>query len=127
MVNKPIPKGYKLIALCSANGYCLSLFPVSPVDKTETDKIRVPCLTNTESIVVHLLKSLDLRRKDFILVCDNYYSTIRLFWFLKRLGIGAVGTIRWTNVPKPLKEMVMREKNAEWGTVFGQIHQGVLA
>ncbi|RYC79342.1 hypothetical protein BFJ63_vAg17777 [Fusarium oxysporum f. sp. narcissi] len=103
---KPTPEGFKIWVIAQ-QGYFLHWLwhvkasPVTPV----TVKLEVPTpygkkgklrteipLSNTQSVVVHLLKKLVTQTHHVF--TDNLFSLPQLFRLLRQLGYGATGTAR---------------------------------
>ena len=120
--SKPIPRGYKVIALCSM-GYTIDWILTS---RTESfaELVKLPDLSPTSSAVLQLCRSLDTRRYHFIIYMDNGFSTIPLFQKLRECKIGACGTTRVNRIgyPAALEEKVFME----WNTIDGCTVDGVL-
>ncbi|EGU88210.1 hypothetical protein FOXB_01272 [Fusarium oxysporum f. sp. conglutinans Fo5176] len=117
---KPTPKGFKIWVIAQ-QGYFLQWLwhikasPVMPI----TVKLEVPMpygkkgklqtempLSNTQSIVVHLLQKLSTAT--YHVFTDNLFSSPQLFRLLRQLRYGATGTARpncrITTVIKQIKE-----------------------
>jgi hypothetical protein len=117
---KPTPEGFKIWVIAQ-QGYFLQWLwhvkasPVMPV----TVKLEVPMpygkkgklrteipLSNTQSVVVHLLQRLSTAT--YHVFTDNLFSSPQLFRLLRQLGYGATGTARpncgITTVMKQIKE-----------------------
>ena len=118
---KPNPKGYKLMAICTAGGYCYAIIPVSRSTSTSNWKhtANIPeaaTWSATERIVAELCMSLPNQGRGYNVAMDNYFTTRRLFKFLRSRGIGAVGTARpspgESRVPKRLRLTVKEAKKA---------------
>ena len=97
--SKPIPRGYKVIALCSM-GYTIDWILTS---RTESfaELIKLPDLSPTSSAVLQLCHSLDTCKYHFIIYMDNGFSTIPLFQKLRERKIGACGTTRVNRIGYP--------------------------
>ena len=122
IASKPIPGGYKVIALCSM-GYTIDWILTS---RTEffAELTKLPDLSPTSSAVLQLCRSLDTGSYHFILYMDNGFSTIPLFQKLQEHKIGACGTTRVNGIgfPAALEKKVFRE----WNTIDGCSVDGVL-
>ena len=120
--SKPIPRGYKVIALCSM-GYMLDWILTSRT-KSFAKLTKLPDLSPTSSAVLQLCRSLDTRTYHFIIYMDNGFSTVPLFQKLRERNIGACGTTRVnrTGYPASLEEKVF----LEWNTIDGYSVDGVL-
>jgi hypothetical protein len=129
--NKPVSQGFKLVALCGEGGYTAAAIPMSRHDKSTIRRFSRQELSPTESVVVALVEEVDgsmpPTRNDFILVCDNYYTTFRLFAYLKQNNIGALGTCRTNRMPPKIREMHAKLKDLEWGALERDAMDGVLA
>src|SRR4051812_40126705 len=90
--NKPTPEGYKIYSLCD-RGYTYAALPVSRIQESKEVK-KIPGITATGNIVLHLVHQLPYRRKTFNIYMDNFFSSIPLFSYLRRKNIGACGTVR---------------------------------
>ena len=120
--SKPIPRGYKVIALCSM-GYTIDWILTA---RTESfaELTKLPDLSPTSSAVLQLCRSLDTSSYHFIIYMDNGFSTIPLFQKLREHKIGACGTTRVNRIgyPAALEEKVFME----WNTINGCSVEGVL-
>ncbi|KAF9920665.1 hypothetical protein BGZ65_011025, partial [Modicella reniformis] len=97
--SKPIPEGYKILALCESGYtyafvYTSRIVPISGITK-------IAGLSETSSAVVHLAKTLPFETRPFNIDMDNYFSNIPLFNHLRGLNIGACGTVRINSAKFP--------------------------
>jgi len=114
MPGKPIPVGYKILAICD-NGYTLNWLYTSRVDSVAS-LIKQPNLSPTTSAVFQLCSILDTHRR-YVVYMDNAFSTIPLFRELRKLSIGAVGT---TRINSPELPDVLKDKTMTcWNTLTG--------
>ncbi|RYC77829.1 hypothetical protein BFJ63_vAg19297, partial [Fusarium oxysporum f. sp. narcissi] len=127
---KPTPVGFKIWVIAQ-QGYFLQWLwhvkgsPVTPV----TVKLEVPTpygkkgklrteipLSNTQSVVVHLLKRLSTLTHH--VSTDNLFSLPQLFRLLRQLGYGATGTARpncgITTVMKQIEETGKLPNGKPW-------------
>lgn len=129
---KPIPQGYKMLALCEC-GYTYAFMFTSSVDSftdlnnnlyTGTQK-----LSPTSRAVFQLVMSLSFRFFRFILYCDNYFSYIPLFTALREYSIAACGTVRpnSANYPTLFKQVKKQKVSLPWNTISAIICGTVLA
>ena len=121
---KPIPKGYQLISLCGAGGYTFAAYPTSGAMKNPSVFEGSQSLPLTESIVVLLIKSsleLPPMRDDFVIFMDNYYSSVKLFHYLRTNKIGAVGTCKKSKMPKDHKASCEALESPPWGAFLGEV------
>src|SRR5689334_20009021 len=85
--SKPIPNGYKMMVLSGDGGYIYGCIPFSRADKSDRKANQVEGFSITESSVIELLMEVKQRKKgDLVLVCDNFYTTFKLFNYLKLRG-----------------------------------------
>ena len=126
---KPIPVGYKILALAD-RGYVYSFLFTSggsfdAAGKKDTSSIHgvnyqpLPGyenldLTATSKAVVTLAASLpaDLRR--FVIFIDNFFTNVRLLSVLRGMGIGACGTTRASYKEYPLEHFKEDKSNCRW-------------
>jgi hypothetical protein len=126
MKNKPIPEGYKILALYQA-GYTHSFLYTSRI-KSIIGIERITELTMTSSAVVHLAQSLPYSARSFNVYMDNYLSNIPLFKYLHDLNIGACGTVRVSSSRFPEALKVNIGEKLQWNTLTGMVvDQQVLA
>lgn len=86
MKNKPIPNGYKILALCDY-GYTWSFLPLSRTIGAEvgddgdgdSEVENIVGLNETSRSVAHLVKELPTSRQAFNIYMDNFFSNIPLF------------------------------------------------
>ena len=123
MKNKPTPEGYKVLALCNA-GYTYSFMFTSRIEKNSEIE-QIEHLSKIGNQVYHLVKKLPFNR-GFNIFMDNYFSSIKLFKFLREKGIGACGTVctNSSGFPPILK---VKNKDLEWDTLSGASIDDVLA
>ncbi|KAF5725211.1 ac transposable element-derived 4 [Fusarium mundagurra] len=94
---KPTPVGFKVWVIAQ-QGFFLHLPTPKPQGKRGKLQTEIP-LSNTQSVVVHLLKRLLAHRKELPpqthhVFTDNLFSSPQLFRLLRQLGFGATGTAR---------------------------------
>jgi hypothetical protein len=139
MPNKPIPEGYKIYALCE-HGYTYAWAYYSRIDSFLGFDKRFPGphpdgpnqpleLTPTSRMFFWLCMTLPWKWRRFEVFCDNYFSNVPLFRALLMYGITCCGTVRpnSSGYPKALKQVEKKKNNLEWGTMAGEIVNGVLA
>lgn len=126
--NKPIPKGYKLIAACLSNGYMFSCIPVSRSRKHGAPTF--DGLSATGAIVAKLAEAvaggqLPAERDDLVIWMDNYYTSTDLLIFLRENNIAACGTAKRNSIDRSARTFV---ENAPWGTIatYATAPEGVL-
>lgn len=119
--NKPTPEGYKILSLCDA-GYTFAFFFTSRIHQHEIQKI--PNLSKVGNEVYHLVSQLP-KNKAFNIYMDNYFSSIRLFKYLREKNIGACGTVRKNSANFP--QILKTDKKLEWDTLSGVVVDDVLA
>jgi hypothetical protein len=120
--NKPTPEGYKILSLCDA-GYTYAFFFTSRI-QNQPEIQQIPNLSKVGNEVYCLVSQLP-KNKAFNIYMDNYFSSIKLFKYLREKNIGACGTVRKnsTNFPQILKV----DKKLEWDTLSGVVVDDVLA
>jgi len=94
--SKPIPRGYKAYSLCTSDGIVCAVRLISRTDHSDMKEMKVDDLNPTESYVVRLMMQITdfpSTRKDLCLYVDNFYSSPRLFRYLRQNNIAAVGTM----------------------------------
>ncbi|KAM5527701.1 hypothetical protein FOXYSP1_20063 [Fusarium oxysporum f. sp. phaseoli] len=104
--NKPTPVGFKVWVIAQQGFFLQWLWHVkaspykaitvelpTPQQRDKKGKLltEIP-LSNTQSVVVHLLKRLSTQTQHVF--TDNLFSSPQLFRLLRRLGYGATGTAR---------------------------------
>lgn len=121
--NKPTPEGYKILSLCDA-GYTYTFIFTSRIQK-HPEIQQVSDLSKVGNEVYYLVSQLPVENKSFNLYMDNYFSSIKLFKYLREKKIGACGTVRTnsTNFPQILKT----NKKLDWDTLSGVVVDNVLA
>jgi hypothetical protein len=104
--NKPTPLGFKIWAMAQQGFFLQWLWHIkaspykaiivelpSPKPYGKKGKLQTEIsLSNTQSVVVHLLKRLPTQI--YHVFTDNLFSSPHLFRHLRQLGIGATGTAR---------------------------------
>lgn len=119
MKNKPIPEGYKILALCD-DGYTYSFLYTSRICPTVGPE-RVRGLNETSCSVLHLARKLPYARHSFNIFMDNYFSNVPLFLELRKLGIGACGTVRTNSSRFPTALKVRKNERFDWNTTSGVV------
>ena len=122
MPNKPIPKGYKIWALCEA-GYLYNFMMYSRIWKT-VEIADHAILTDMANVVYTLAQTLPPlpEGQTYTIYMDNLFTSTNLFRVLRDIGIGACGTTRpyhSKDFPPQLKEL--KDKywdKLPWGTLF---------
>ena len=130
---KPIPQGFKMLALCE-RGYTYAFMFTSRVDKFSDLKDSLyqgqskQILSPTSHAVFQLMMSLPYTTHRFILYCDNYFSNIPLFKALREYSIAACGTARpnSSKYPRTLK-FNKHTSHLPWNTLSGIVLNDVLA
>jgi len=129
MPNKPIPEGFKVLALCE-HGYTFSFIYTSRVDQFSTLQHDLPnledeyhlSLSPTSRAVFFLATQLPYQQYSFLLFCDNYFSNIPLFQALRNRQIAACGTVRPNSAEYPRILKLNKQRTIlPWGTVSGVI------
>lgn len=105
MPNKPIPEGYKILALCE-HGYTYAFMYTSRVAQFGGHDLPYPGkedlqLSPTSLAVFHLAIKLPYQQRRFLLFCDNYFSNVPLFQALRNYQITACGTVRPNSAEYP--------------------------
>ena len=119
---KPIPQGYKMLALCERR-YTFSFLFTSPVDKFYHLNILYDgpsrqSLSPTSCAVFQLLSSLPSESHRFILYYDNDFSNISLFIALREYSIAACGTVRPISAVYTVRFKIdKRKKCLAWNTL----------
>ena len=127
---KPIPQGYKMLALCE-HGYTFS-FMFTSNSESISDMLSlyhgVERLSTTSQAVFQLATTLLAQRFRFTLYGDNYFSNIPLFTALREYQISACGTV-CTNLARypPIFKLDKRHSGLPWNTVSGIVSGQVLA
>ena len=113
---KPIPVGYKVLAICDS-GYILNWLFTSRVDSIACLE-KHPNLAPTGSAVLQLCRTLNPAKRHIVYM-DNAFSTVPLFCELQKISIGAVGTTRINSaeLPDMLKDKTMTAWNSLTGCV----------
>ncbi|GBB97601.1 hypothetical protein RclHR1_03010004 [Rhizophagus clarus] len=121
--NKPTPEGYKILSFCDA-GYTYTFIFTSRI-QTHPKIQQVSDLSKVGNEVYHLTSQLPIEDKSFNIYMDNYFSSIKLFKYLREKKIGACGTVRTNsaNFPKVLKV----NKKLDWDTLSGVVVNNILA
>ncbi|GBC01514.1 hypothetical protein RclHR1_42090001 [Rhizophagus clarus] len=101
--NKPTPEGYKIFSLCDA-GYTYTFIFTSRI-QTHPEIQQVSDLSKVGNEVYYLTSQLPIEDKSFNIYMDNYFSSIKLFKYLREKKIEACGTVctNSANFPKVLK------------------------
>ncbi|PWW78006.1 hypothetical protein C7212DRAFT_175804 [Tuber magnatum] len=94
---KPIPQGYKMLALCE-KGYTFSFLFTSCIDKfyyfnNLYNVVNSQSLSSTSCTVFQLLSSLPSQTYHFILYCNNYFSDFPLFIVLWEYSIATCSIV----------------------------------
>ncbi|CAB4476133.1 unnamed protein product [Rhizophagus irregularis] len=92
--NKSTPEGYKILSLCDA-GYTYTFIFTFRI-QTHPEIQQVSDLSKVGNEVYHLISQLPIEDKSFNIYMDNYFSSIKLFKYLREKKIGACGTV-YTN------------------------------
>lgn len=120
--SKPIPIGYKVIALCSM-GYTID-WMLTLRTESFAKLTKLPNLSLTSSAVMQLCRSLDPYQYQFIIYMDNGFSTAPLFRKLREKNIGPCGTTRVNRIEYPAH--LEQHALTEWNTIDGCSIDGVL-
>jgi hypothetical protein len=84
---KPIPKGYKFYAMCCAqSGYCFFFFPDGLKDKKKR--------MIHEGVVWCVRHLPDRKKKQYVVVMDNYFTMTKTMIGTRKCGVAAMGTAR---------------------------------
>ena len=102
-IDKYHMKTFKLVD--STNNYCLKFKLYVAIDEPSTSEFR-----KTHDLVVRLLQ--EYIGKSYIIFMDNFYSSLYLFYELKKIQTGAVGTLHTTRkgVCKGIRDAVLKKK-----------------
>lgn len=120
---KPIPRGFKIFALCQ-RGYVYSFLFCVPgkgctdgfsfINSRDKDEEEEEDLTSTAQAVVSLSKTLPRDRGlTFTIYMDNYFSNVKVFEELRSIGFGAVGTVRAKSLDYPTQHAKMKTDKLE--------------
>jgi hypothetical protein len=120
--NKLTPEGYKILSLCDA-GYTYAFFFTSRI-QNQPEVQQMPGLSKVGNEVFHLVSQLP-KNKSFNIYMDNYFSSIKLFKYLREKKIGACGTVRKNSANFP--QILKVDKKLEWDTLSGVVVDDVLA
>jgi len=130
---KPIPQGFKMLALCE-RGYTYAFMFTSRVDRfsdLQRGLYNGPsqqALSPTSSAVFQLMMSLPYTNYRFVLYCDNYFSNIPLFKALREYSIAACGTTRPNSARyPPVLKFNKHTSRLPWNTLSGVVSTDVLA
>lgn len=120
--NKPTPEGYKILSLCDS-GYTYTFIFTSRIQSHPEIQL-ISNLNKIGSEVYYLVSRLP-KNKSFNIYMDNYFTSIKLFKYLREKKFGACGTVRKNsaNFPKIFKV----DKKLDWDTLSGIIVDDVLA
>ncbi|EDN09501.1 predicted protein [Histoplasma mississippiense (nom. inval.)] len=118
MPQKLIKQGYKIFKL-GEQSYVWT-FSMSHDNLRISTMFRTPGLTRTGSLVVELIERLPVSLQSieqhmelnnskevagYSIYMDNYFTSVALFHYLRKQGIGACGTTRPANLPPLLQEL----------------------
>jgi Transposase IS4 len=120
--NKPTPEGYKILSLCDA-GYTYTFIFTSRI-QNQPEVQQVSNLSKVGCEVYHLVSQLP-RNKSFNIYMDNYFTSIKLFKYLRENNIGACGTVRKNSANFP--QILKVDKKLDWDTLSGVVVDNVLA
>ena len=129
---KPIPQGYKILALCEreyTNSFIFTswLDKFSNLNRTLYNGPSRQNLSPTSHAVFQLVSALPYITYRFILYTDNYFSNIPLFKALREYSIGACGTTRPTLAfYLQLFKIDKRKRCLPWNTISAIKHSDVL-
>lgn len=121
--NKPTPEGYKILSLCDA-GYTYSFIFTSRI-QNQPEVQQVPDLSKVGNEVYHLVSQLPTENKSFNIYMDNYFSSIKLFKYLRKKKIGACGTVRKNSANFPY--ILKIDRKLDWDTLSRVVVDNVLA
>jgi hypothetical protein len=121
--NKPTPEGYKILSLCDA-GYTYTFIFTSRI-QNHPEIQQVSDLTKVGNEVYYLVSQLPIENKSFNIYMDNYFSSIKLFKYLREKKIGACGTVRTNSANFP--QILKTNKKLDWDTLSGVVVDSVLA
>ena len=85
----------------------------------------MPGLSKVENEVYHLTSQLPIEDKSFNIYMENYFSSIKLFKYLREKKIGACGTVRTNSANFP--QILKTNKKLDWDTLSGVVVDSVLA
>ena len=96
-------KTFKLVD--STNNYCLKFELYVAIGEPSTSEFR-----KTHDLLARLLQ--EYIGKSYIIFMDNFYLSPYLFYEIKEIQTGAVGTLRTTRkgVPKGIRDTVLKKK-----------------
>ncbi|GES84286.1 hypothetical protein RCL_jg6913.t1 [Rhizophagus clarus] len=121
--NKPTPEGYKIFSLCDA-GYAYTFIFTFRI-QTHPEIQQVSDLSKVGNEVYYLTSQLPIEDKSFNIYIDNYFSSIKLFKYLREKKIEACGTVctNSANFPKVLKTST---NTAKVRAIFGTLSKKTL-
>jgi len=120
--NKPTPEGYKILSLCDS-GYTYTFIFTSRIQNQPEVQI-ISNLNKIGSEVYHLVSQLP-KNKAFNIYMDNYFTSIKLFKYLRERKIGAYGTVRKNSAN--FSQIFKVDKKLDWDTLSGVVVDDVLA
>lgn len=120
--NKPTPEGYKILSLCDA-GYTYTFIFTSRI-QNQPEVQQISNLSKVGCEVYHLVSQLP-KNKSFNIYMDNYFTSIKLFQYLREKNIGACGTVRKNSANFP--QILKVDKKLDWDTLSGVVVEDVLA
>lgn len=91
MKGKRTPQGFKIVSLCDS-GFTYTFVPTSRLKKCN-----VPMITGVNyigSVVTQLITQLRLNGRSFDVYMDSYFTSFKLFQYLRDMDIGACGTVK---------------------------------
>src|SRR5436305_9466172 len=120
--NKLTPEGYKILSLCDA-GYTYTFIFTSRI-QNQPEVQQISNLSKVGCEVYHLVSQLP-KNKSFNIYMDNYFTSIKLFQYLREKKIGACGTVRTNSANFP--QILKTNKKLDWDTLSGVVVDSVLA
>jgi len=116
MRQKPDPRRYKVFALADSNGFISSFHLAAAGIKSNLEFPRQDyydgCTSTAEGVIWlinDLLSKPSLRKRVFRVFMDNFFSSTKLFSYLRSQGIGACGTFRSNYYGRLDKEVDVRK------------------
>ena len=99
--------GLKLYAACDIDGYMWDFELHTTVRQMALLKAP-PTFCFTEKLVIHLMSS--LFHMNYVVTCDNYFTSARLAEYLLENGCYFIGVLRKSRLPPPLKSIKLPEQ-----------------
>ena len=114
MYNKAAGEGFKIYSLYEED-YLWDFVWTSPKHGI-SESIKVPGLTDTNSVIYNLYKQLPGGPNRYIVYTDNFFTSVDLFSALRDISIGAISTTKTGSYPTELLALNKPSKNQKtWG------------